>query len=60
MATVLIYPLKSIAPAVSLGVVYLPAVMLISAYWGLALGLFTSLAASCCASRPSLTSPPTL
>jgi two-component system sensor histidine kinase KdpD len=42
-ATILIYPLKSLAPTVSLGVVYLPAVLLISAYWGLALGFFTSL-----------------
>jgi two-component system, OmpR family, sensor histidine kinase KdpD len=42
LATILIYPLKSIAPAVSLGVVYLPAVLLISAYWGLGLGLFTA------------------
>jgi two-component system, OmpR family, sensor histidine kinase KdpD len=45
-ATVLIYPLKLIAPAVSLGVVYLPAVLLISAYWGLGLGLFTALASA--------------
>jgi hypothetical protein len=43
-ATAAIYPLKKIAPAVSLSVVYLPAVLLISAYWGLVLGLMTSLA----------------
>src|SRR5215469_7912944 len=43
VATALIYPLKSVAPAVSLSVVYLPAVLLVSAYWGLWLGLFTSL-----------------
>lgn len=43
IATAAIYPLKSIAPAVSLSVVYLPAVLLVSAYWGLWLGLFTSL-----------------
>ena len=42
-ATALVYPLKLIAPAVSLGVVYLPAVLLVSAYWGLRLGLLTSL-----------------
>jgi K+-sensing histidine kinase KdpD len=42
-ATAAIYPLKNIAPAVSLSVVYLPAVLLVSAYWGLPLGLFTSL-----------------
>jgi two-component system sensor histidine kinase KdpD len=43
VATGAIYPLKSVAPAVSLSVVYLPAVLLVSAYWGLWLGLFTSL-----------------
>jgi two-component system, OmpR family, sensor histidine kinase KdpD len=42
LATAAIYPLKAIAPAVSLGVVYLPAVLLVSVYWGLALGLLTS------------------
>jgi two-component system sensor histidine kinase KdpD len=41
-ATTAIFPLKSVAPTVSLSVVYLPAVLLISAYWGLVLGLFTS------------------
>jgi two-component system, OmpR family, sensor histidine kinase KdpD len=45
-ATAVIYPLKSVAPAVSLSVVYLPAVLLVSAYWGLALGLATSLASA--------------
>jgi two-component system, OmpR family, sensor histidine kinase KdpD len=42
-ATAAIYPLKSIAPVVSLSVVYLPAILLVSAYWGLWLGLATSL-----------------
>ena len=42
-ATAAIYPLKHLAPTVSLSVVYLPAVLLVSAYWGLALGLATSL-----------------
>jgi two-component system, OmpR family, sensor histidine kinase KdpD len=42
-ATAAIYPLKDLAPTVSLSVVYLPAVLLVSAYWGLALGLATSL-----------------
>ncbi len=42
IATAAIYPLKSIAPTVSLGVVYLPAVALVSVYWGLPLGLGTS------------------
>jgi two-component system, OmpR family, sensor histidine kinase KdpD len=45
-ATVAIYPLKSVAPAVSLSVVYLPAVLLVSVYWGLGLGLATSLASA--------------
>jgi two-component system sensor histidine kinase KdpD len=40
-ATALVYALKGVAPEVSLGVVYLPAVLLVSAYWGLWLGLFT-------------------
>ena len=42
-ATLAIYPLGSVAPTVSLSVVYLPAVLVISAYWGLLLGLVTSL-----------------
>jgi two-component system, OmpR family, sensor histidine kinase KdpD len=45
-ATLAIYPLKSVAPVVSLSVVYLPAVLLIAAYWGLVLGLLTSLASA--------------
>ncbi len=43
VATGAIYLLKQIAPVVSLSVVYLPAVLLVSAYWGLWLGLLTSL-----------------
>ena len=42
-ATAAIYPLKQVAPVVSLSVVYLPAVLLVSADWGLRLGLVTSL-----------------
>jgi two-component system sensor histidine kinase KdpD len=42
-ATAAIYLLKRVAPPVSLSVVYLPAVLLVSAYWGLGLGLGTSL-----------------
>lgn len=45
-ATALIYPLKSLAPAVSLSVVYVPVVMVVSAYWGVAMGLFTSVASA--------------
>ena len=43
VATAAVYPLKTVAPTVSLSVVYLPAVLLVSAYWGLCLGLGTSL-----------------
>jgi len=44
--TLLVYPLKSAAPVVSLGVVYLPAILLISIVWGLRLGLLTALASA--------------
>lgn len=43
VGTLLVYPLKSIAPVVSLGVVYLPAILLISVVWGLRLGLLAAL-----------------
>ena len=43
LATAAISLLKNLAPVVSLSVVYLPAVLVVSAYWGLALGLGTSL-----------------
>jgi two-component system sensor histidine kinase KdpD len=43
LATLAIYPLEQVAPTVSLGVVYLPVVLLIAAYWGFALGLLASL-----------------
>jgi len=43
IATGLIYPLEEVAPAVSLGVVYIPGVLLISTIWGLRLGLVTAL-----------------
>jgi two-component system sensor histidine kinase KdpD len=42
-ATLLAYPIKSVAPAVSLGVVFIPGVLLISTVWGLRLGLLTAL-----------------
>jgi two-component system sensor histidine kinase KdpD len=42
-ATLLIYPLKDVAPAVSLGVVYIPGVLLISTIWGWQLGLASAL-----------------
>jgi two-component system, OmpR family, sensor histidine kinase KdpD len=42
VATALIYPLKHLAPVLSLGVVYLLAVVAVSIFWGLAFGLATS------------------
>jgi two-component system sensor histidine kinase KdpD len=42
LATLAIYPLSHIAPVVSLGVVYLPAVLLVATYWGLGLGVLTA------------------
>jgi len=43
IATAAVYPLKAVAPALSLGVIYVPAVALVAVYWGLWLGLATSL-----------------
>jgi two-component system sensor histidine kinase KdpD len=43
IATAAITALQQIAPVVSLSVVYLPGVLLVSIYWGIALGLFCSL-----------------
>lgn len=40
--TLLVYLLKPVAPVVSLGIVYLPAILLISIVWGLRLGLLAS------------------
>ena len=44
VGTLLVYPLKELAPVVSLGVVYLPAVLLISTVWGAWLGMLTAVA----------------
>ena len=46
LTTLLLYPLREIAPAVSLGVVYLLAVLLVSTLYGLELGLATGFAAA--------------
>ena len=46
LTTMLLYPLGEIAPPVSLGVLYLLAVLLVSTLWGLRLGLATSVAAA--------------
>jgi two-component system sensor histidine kinase KdpD len=42
LCTLLVYPLKQIAPVVSLGVVYLLAVLVLSTIWGGWLGVFTA------------------
>jgi two-component system sensor histidine kinase KdpD len=44
--TALIYPLRTISPTASTGVVYLVAVLLVSTVWGLWLGLLTSVASA--------------
>ena len=44
--TALIYPLREITPSASNGVVYMLAVLLVSTYWGLGLGLLTALASA--------------
>lgn len=44
--SLVVYPLKSAAPVVSLGIVYLPAILLISIVWGLRLGLLASVASA--------------
>jgi K+-sensing histidine kinase KdpD len=44
--TALIYPLRDIAPPVSAGVIYMLGVLVVSTYWGLWLGLFTSVAST--------------
>ncbi len=42
LCTLLVYPLKRIAPVVSLGVIYLLAVLIVSAVWGAWLGVLTA------------------
>ena len=42
LSTLLVYPLKQTAPVVSLGVLYIPAVLVVSITWGLWLGVFSS------------------
>ena len=46
LCTLSVYPLKTVAPAVSLGVVYLLAVIMVSTFWGFRLGLFTGFASA--------------
>ncbi len=42
LSTLLVYPLKQTAPVVSLGVLYIPAVLVVSITWGVWLGVLTS------------------
>jgi two-component system sensor histidine kinase KdpD len=46
LTTVLLFPLAEIAPAVSLGVLYLLAVLLVATVWGLGLALLTACTAA--------------
>jgi two-component system, OmpR family, sensor histidine kinase KdpD len=46
ITTLLLYPLGEVAPKVSLGVVYLLAVLLVSTFWGVWLGLATGVGAA--------------
>jgi len=43
LCTLIVYPLKHVAPVVSLSVVYLPAVLVVSIAWGAWMGLATAL-----------------
>ncbi len=46
VTTALVFPLREVAPVVSLGVVYLVAVLLISTVWGAWLGVLTAVASA--------------
>ena len=46
LATLLVYPLKEVAPAVSLGVVYIPGVLFIATLWGWRIGLLAAVASA--------------
>jgi two-component system sensor histidine kinase KdpD len=46
LASLLVYPLKSVAPAVSLSVVYFPGVLFISTIWGWRVGLLAAVASA--------------
>ena len=45
-ATAVIYPLREVAPVVSLGVVYVLAVVVVATFWGWALGVATAVASA--------------
>ena len=44
--TGLIYPLEQVTPVLSLGVLYVPAVLVVSMFWGRAIGIGTSVLAA--------------
>lgn len=44
LTTLVLYPLREVAPAVSLGVVYLLGVLLVASIWGVWLGILTAVA----------------
>ncbi len=46
VGTLVVWPLKSVAPPLSLGVVYIPGVLLIATIWGWRLGLLTAVASA--------------
>jgi two-component system sensor histidine kinase KdpD len=46
LCTGLVYALRTVAPVVSLGIVYLPAILVISIVWGLRMGLLASVASA--------------
>jgi two-component system sensor histidine kinase KdpD len=46
VSTALVYPLRTIAPPISAGVIYMLGVLIVSTYWGLWLGLFTSVSST--------------
>ena len=46
LETLIVFPLRQIAPATSLGVVYLIGVVLVSTAWGAVLGAITSVASA--------------
>lgn len=41
--TALIYPIKTVAPPISAGILYLLGVLLVASFWGARLGIFTAL-----------------
>lgn len=43
LITVAIYPIKTVAPPISAGILYLLAVLIVASFWGARLGIFTAL-----------------